>query len=324
MMNRINKLFYSCLLAGYLMLLGSCAQNKAPGVKQQEQAGRNKVYKGELNVMADAGLESVLKQEQEVFEFIYDSTKLNISYGTEADMMSAFRTKKASTVVFTRELDAKEKEALKINDTIYVRELTVAYDAVALIANKAYNDSRLDMAALKTYFDPAGNKSTSAQLVFAGQGASAVNYVLGKLGYKEKISANVYALKSVEEVIDYVEKNNTAIGFVPFNAISDTDDERVKAIMKRIKVLSLRAKDENGQDRKVSANQSDIAEGIYPLTRSINAISRFTYEDNLDWLFVNFMYKERGAKIFLKAGLIPAKMPEREIKVNTDGLKGVN
>jgi hypothetical protein len=27
--------------------------------------------------------------------------------------------------------------------------------------------------------------------------------------------------------------------------------------------------------------------------------------------------KEKGAKIFLKAGLIPAKMPEREINVNS-------
>ena len=29
-----------------------------------------------------------------------------------------------------------------------------------------------------------------------------------------------------------------------------------------------------------------------------------------------------GAKIFLKAGLIPAKMTEREINVNEEGIKG--
>jgi phosphate transport system substrate-binding protein len=180
------------------------------------------------------------------------------------------------------------------------------------------------MDKLKSYFNPNADTSKSLRMVFDGQNSSTVAYVLSTLGYKDKVSPNVYAMHSVDEVIDYIEKNDMAIGFVPFSFVSDTDDDRVKKALKRIKILSLRTIDKEGEEIEVSANQSDIALGAYPLIRQINVVSRFSYSDNLQWLFMNFLYKERGARIFLKDGLIPARMPPREINVNMDGYKGAN
>ena len=148
--------------------------------------------------------------------------------------------------------------------------------------------------------------------------------MLSKLGYKEKVSTHVYALKSTEAVINYVEKSKNAIGFIPFNFLSDVESDGVKKLLDSIKILSLRAKDKDGKEIIVSANQSDIATGDYPLTRNIYTEMRFSYEDNLEWLFVNFLFKGQGERIFLKDGLIPARMPARDIDVNTDGLKARN
>jgi phosphate transport system substrate-binding protein len=283
------------------------------------KSGKNKIYKGELTVSVDETLQTVLKQEAEVFQFLYDSIQLNTTYGNESELLSRFRNGKADVLVLARELKESEKQALKEQDTIYTLEMRVAYDAVALIGNAGFNDNDLDIAFLKSLFD-VKNKN-GYKLVFESNHSSCVDYVLNTLGYKEKVSGNVYGLKSPDEVIAYVEQNKDAIGFIPYSFLSDTDDERVKGILKRIKILSLRVQNSKGEVEKVSANQSDIASGTYPLIRTVNTITRFTHSDNLERLFVNFLYKEKGARIFLKAGLIPANMPEREINVNTEGVK---
>lgn len=309
------------VLMCFSLLLASCAQKRTA---ENTNIGIEKVYRGELRVDVDPGLEPVMKHQQEVFEYQHDSVNLNIAYKNEAEMLDDFRNKKATVLIMARPLDSLEQQSLITKDTLYVREIKIAYDAVALIGNKAFNDKDLNLEKLRLYFSPANTSTDGLKMVFEDQHSSVVRFVLTKLGYKEKISSQVYALKSTEEVIDYVKNNKNAIGFIPFNFLSDVEEVGVKRVLDSIKILSLRTKDKIGKDIVVSANQSDIATGDYPLTRNICAEMRFSYEDNLDWLFVNFLFKDRGEKIFLKDGLIPARMPARDIDVNTDGLKAVN
>ena len=304
-----------------LLLLASCAQKRTP---DNTNIGAAKVYKGELLLDADAGLEHVMKLQQEVFEYGHPEVHLNIQYKNEADMLADFRSRKASVLVMARALDSLEKESLAKNDIIYVREIKIASDAVALIGNKEFKNENLDIATLKKYFDPGNTTTDVPEMVFEDQRSSVVKFVLNKLGYKEKVSGHVYALKTTEEVVSYVAKSKNAIGFIPFNFLSDVESERVKKLNDSIKVISLRAKDKDGKEIRVSANQSDIATGDYPLIRNIYTEMRFSYEDNLEWLFVNFLFKDQGERIFLKDGLIPGRMPARDIEVNTDGLKATN
>ncbi len=304
-----------------LFLFSSCAQKRTA---ENTNIGTEKIYKGEFTLDVDPGLEHVMKLQQEVFEYAHPDVKLNIQYKNEADMMADFKSKRATVLVMARDLDSLEKVALEQHDTLYVREIKIASDGVALIGNKSFDDKALDIATLKKYFDPANTSTEVPEMVFEDQHSSVVKFMLNKLGYKEKVSTHVYALKSTEEVINYVEKSKNAIGFIPFNFLSDVESDGVKKLLDSIKILSLRAKDKDGKEIIVSANQSDIATGDYPLTRNIYTEMRFSYEDNLEWLFVNFLFKGQGERIFLKDGLIPARMPARDIDVNTDGLKARN
>jgi len=300
------------------VLFGSCAQKQQAAEKPVAE-----VPKSVLNVDVDPGIEHVMAHQKDIFEFLNDSLKLNIQYKTEAAMLEDFRTHKADVLVMARELDTAEKEGMISHDTLYVRELQVAYDAVALIGNKGFSDTTLTMEKLKAAFSPDNNDPNTHLMVFDEQQGSVVKFMLRKLGYKEKVSSHVYALKSPKEVIDYVKKDKNAIGFVPFNFLSDFNDSRVLRIYDSIKILSLRSKDEQGHDIRVSANQVDIVTAQYPLRRNINTVMRYNYAP-LDWQFVNFLYKERGARIFMKDGLIPAHIPALDIEVNTDGLKARN
>jgi len=308
------------LVALVLLVIQACNSS----THDPQKVGRNKIYDGKLRILTDEGLKPIISQQIEVFEFIHDSVQVQSQYMPDKDMVAEFAKDKQAMMVLARPLTENEKDILKQNDTIYTRQIQVAYDAVAIIGSTNFKGSKLDMAKLKSYFNPTTDTTNGIKMVFDGQNSSTVAYVLNMLGYKDKVSANVYAMHSVDEVIDYVGKNEMAIGFVPFSFVSDTDDDRVKKALKRIKILSLRSVNQKGEEVEVSANQSDIAEGTYPLIRQINVVSRFSYTDNLQWLFMNFLYKERGARIFLKDGLIPARMPPREINVNMDGYKGAN
>lgn len=303
-----------------LLLLASCTQKKS--VEEAKQESRFKIYKGELNVAADMGLETILKQQEEVFDFLNDSLQSNFFYKNEKEMFEDFKSKKATLLILSRELEKSEVNDLRNLDTIYVRQLPVAYDAVALIGSNDFDDKNLDFVLLQKYFDPKNSSASYPKLVFENQNSSTVRFVLNKLGYKEKVSSNVYALQSVNEVIDYVSAHKNVIGFIPFNTISDTDDGKVKETLKRIKILSLRAKNKEGDTVSVSANQSDIAKGVYPLIRTLNTVTRNTSDDNLELLMVSFLSKAKGAKIFLKAGLIPVTIPEREVIVNESEVSG--
>src|SRR6185436_7266847 len=107
------------------------------------------------------GLEPVLKQQLEIFEFAHDSVKISVQYKTDKEMLDDLRQRKAQVLVTTRMLEEAEKEALKEKDTVYIREITVAHDAVALIGNRKFDDKALDVEQLKTYFNP-NNKGAAS------------------------------------------------------------------------------------------------------------------------------------------------------------------
>ena len=70
----------------------------------------------------------------------------------------------------------------------------------------------------------------------------------------------------------------------------------------------------------VTASEQDIATGQYPLIRPINYIL-LNPSERIGMGFVNYLMRNTGAKVFLKAGVIPSVMPERDFIVNTTGIE---
>jgi phosphate transport system substrate-binding protein len=311
------KSFFIPALVLYLLFLSACGTKNS----SSERTNRYDGYRGTLQVACDAGLEPIIRQQKEVFQYFNDSIQFNIAYEDEKAVFEDFKSKKATFMVLTHQLSEAEINNLKDHDTIYIKQLPVAYDAVALIGNRDFDDKNLDIELLRKYFSPQSTSPSLPKMVLDNQHSSLVRFVFDYLGYQGKVSPNVSALPSGKEVIAYVSDNKNAIGFIPFNLVSDTDDDSIKTLLKNIKILSLRAKTKDGEIIRVSANQSDIITGDYPLIRTLSAVTRFTHEDNLESLFLSFLSRERGAKIFLKAGLIPVTMPERDIIVKDGEVK---
>ncbi len=125
---------------------------------------------------------------------------------------------------------------------------------------------------------------------------------------------NMFSLDDKDTLASYIAANLNTIGFISFAEISDMDDPTAQAILEGVKVLSVSKTNAEGIKQVYELSQSTIATNSYPLQRSVTVV-KGNISQLLGTGFVNFVYRSKASRIILKAGLIPAKMPEREIKV---------
>lgn len=275
---------------------------------------------GSIHILADTSFQPIVDAEISTFTGLYKYAHITPTYVTENDLISAFLDDSVKVVVTAWEPSAKQKELL-LNTQIVVRTTTIAYDAIALVLNKENKDSLLTYENVNDLFtgkltdwksiNPAsdcGKMST----VFDNEKSTNIRYFKEEFKLEGQLPSSFYAVKSNEEVIDYVSKNKGAIGLVSVNWICDKEDSTMRAFSNKIKIaaISQHFLDKGSYFLPV---QGSIYDKTYPFTRKINLVSRESFE-GLGSGFVSWCSSEQGQRIILKSGLVPATMPIRLIQ----------
>ncbi len=278
----------------------------------------NTTTSGSVKIAADETLLPVIDSQEQVFETIYPKADLNIRYLPETELVQQFVNDSVQLIVLPRELNEQEKNIFK-QIKITPRSSKIASDAVALIINKANNDTTLELADVREII--RGNITNWSQLdktsslgkidiVFDNAKSSTVQYMINLVGKKD-ISG--YAVKSNEEVINYVSNNKGAIGIIGLNWISDRDDSSTINFKKNINIIGIKGDPgDAGDDYYYQPYQAYIATKQYALIRNVYTISREP-RAGLATGFASFVSGDKGQKIILKAGLLPANAPIRII-----------
>jgi len=275
---------------------------------------------GSIHILADTSFQPIVDAEISTFTGLYKYAHITPTYVTENDLISAFLDDSVKVVVTAWEPSAKQKELL-LNTQIVVRTTTIAYDAIALVLNKENKDSLLTYENVNDLFtgkltdwksiNPAsdcGKMST----VFDNEKSTNIRYFKEEFKLEGQLPSSFYAVKSNEDVIDYVSKNKGAIGLVSVNWICDKEDSTMRAFSNKIKIaaISQHFLDKGSYFLPV---QGSIYDKSYPFTRKINLVSRESFE-GLGSGFVSWCSSEQGQRIILKSGLVPATMPIRLIQ----------
>lgn len=237
-------------------------------------------------------------------------------YVTEEQAIQAFYEGKTETICITRDFTKEEKATLR-KSQIEVRSDLLAKDAVALIVHPENPDTTITIDKLKrilTGKDTVWNGlQTGINVVF--DNVNSANFIyLRNLTGKGAIPKNVFAVKSNQEVIEYVKNNRSAIGVIGVNWISDEDDPQALAFRDGIKVVEV-AESEGKEYYK--PYQSYIYTKEYPLTREVWMIN-MAGRNTVNMGMVLFMLGERGQLIIQKSSLIPANMVARMIQIRTE------
>ena len=212
--------------------------------------------------------------------------------------------------VLTRDLSVTEKKVFE-QKKIIPRTTKIAIDAIAFIANQNNKNTLIALQDVVSFMQ--GQSSSKIKgFVFDNPNSSTVRLLTSISGIKTIRTDQVYSFKTNEEVIKFVAQNEGMIGVVGVNWLSQPMP-KMQEFVDKVNVLSVKSL--TGKDYYLP-NQNDLAEGKYPLARDLYIINCQGYS-GLGMGFASFIAGDIGQRIILKSGLLPIKMPGRNIKTTT-------
>ena len=278
---------------------------------------------GTIKISVDEAFQPIIDSHIYTFQKFYKYAKVNASYKSESETVKDLLQDSARLVVISRQLTESEKQVFA-QQKITPRVTKIAVDGVALITNPNNTDTTFTLSELKDIFtgkiknwrqlNPT-SKLSDITIVFDNTGSSTARYITDSVTNKQPLPSNTFAAKTNKALIEYVAKNPNALGVVGVNWISDFDDSTAIGFLRKIKVAAISSNpDKNVTDDYFQPFQGYLVQKSYPLLRDVYIISREA-RAGLGTGFASFVAGDKGQRIILKSGLIPATAPVRIISI---------
>lgn len=286
----------------YLLFLLTVCSCNGP----HERSDTDTANSGLIHISVDEAFKPVIDSEIQVFEALYPKAKIIAEYKPEAECLKDIIKDSTRMIIITRGLTDEEAKIYKDTLSYSPQWDKIANDAVAIVVNNNSPDTVLTMAKIRGILN--GTTGDKEVAVFDGlKETSSVRFAIDSiLKGKSLDTKKVFAAKNSEDVINYVAKNNNAIGFVGVSWIGNKEDTAQLSFLKKVKIAAVECERCDGKPY-VKPYQANIMTRRYPLVRGLYYILRENY-DGLGGGFANFLIYERGQLIFRRAYLGPAKM----------------
>lgn len=313
---KTSNIFVTLLFLSSIVLLQSCG-----GSSTKEDSPTS----GLATIYVDQTFEPIISEEIEVFEGIYPKAKVSAKFVSEIDAMNALLKDSTRLIISTRLLTEREKAALQ-QKKLVPRISKIATDGIALIINRQNRDSLISIDQIRKLLTggitnwsqiASGSGLGNVKIIFDNQNSSTVRYLLDSLCEGKSLSAQISALSKNEEVINYVAKNPNAIGIIGVNWISNRNNAQCMGFLDRIRVMAVSYAKNPTSDNSYQPYQAYLATKDYPLCRTIYSIATDP-SSGVPTGFASFLSSDRGQRIILKSGLVPATQPLRVIQVSND------
>ncbi|GGK75531.1 PstS family phosphate ABC transporter substrate-binding protein [Rufibacter glacialis] len=309
-MKKINLLTFLCT-AGIALATFSCGQSGNAPVDSPTS--------GSIKITVDESFAPIVDAQIQMFQNLYKYAKVQAVYKPEVQVVQDLLTDTVRFAIMARQLNDQEKaEFAKLKITPRVNKIAV--DGVALILNKANTDTTLTMQQVRDIF--TGRKTTWKQLdptasngkitiVFDNGNSSTARFIQDSINLGKPLPPNSYASTSNSNLVDYVAENQNAIGVIGVNWISDRHDSTAISFLNKVNVVGISVKENpTSEDDYVQPYQGYLAQGTYPLRREVFIVSKEA-RAGLGTGFASFITGDKGQRIILKSGLVPASMPVR-------------
>ena len=308
-------------LIGIVLLLALSA------CRSKSKEGPTDTYSsGVIAIAADESFEPIVQEEIDVFESLYPLAGIVPRYTTEVEAINLLLKDSVRLAIATRTLTEEEMNSFH-SRKFYPREIKLATDALALIVNRANPDSLLSVrdfrriltGEAKSWKQVNSNSGLKdIQVVFDNKNSSTVRFAMDSVcGGKPLATENVSALNTNQQVIDFVAKNPEAIGVIGVNWLGNRSDTTNLSFKEEIRVMAVSAEDVATPENSYKPYQAYLYYGNYPLARPIYAILNDP-RNGLPWGFTSFMTSDKGQRIILKSGLVPATQPVRIVHVKDE------
>jgi phosphate transport system substrate-binding protein len=291
------------VLIGALLISVSC--------KRKNKEYNDTYHSGAIDFACDESFKTLIDAEIDVYGVHFPEAFVFPQYTTEKNAIDLLIADSVKLAITSRDLDDVERGSLTNNRA--VRKYLFAFDGVVLLANKANADSMLTVANLKKILtgevtewiqiNPS-SKLGAIRTIFANKESSVLRYLIDSVTGTTKLSKNIYALDTKEEVFDRVKEMPNAIGIVGFNQLGSQRGKTYREITEKTRFIRVSSAEIADSSNSYLPFQGELNEGKYPLWRPIYVLLA-EGRTGLATGFCFFLTQEVSQKIILKMGLMP-------------------
>lgn len=280
---------------------------------------------GVIAIAADESFRPIVQEEIDVFEGLTPLAGIVPRYVTEVEAVNLLLKDSLRLAITSRRLTPEEMNSFN-SRKFFPQEIKIAIDGLALITNPNNQDSLITVNELRSILTGEtkrwkelypSSRLGDIRLVFDNKNSSTVRFAADSICKGAPLSSDLKALKTNREVIDYVARTPNAIGIIGVNWLSDRNDSTGLSFSREVRLMSVSAAAEATPQNSFKPYQAYLYYGDYPLARSIYALLNDP-RSALPWGFASFLASDRGQRIILKSGLVPATQPVRVVNVKDE------
>jgi len=286
---------------------------------------RNTPTTGLAVITTDETFRPIIESELEVFKAIYGYTEFKANYVPEVTAFNQLFNEEVQLIVASRTL-SKDELAIFHQRKIFPRQTKIAVDAIALIVSPKSSDTLITVNQIRdiltgkitrwNQINPL-SKMGDIKAVFDNEKSSIINFLVDSICKGQLVKTNVFALEYNRDVIEYTSSHPGVLGFIGASWISNDTDSLHLTFHKKIKVVSVSENSRPNIENSYKPYQAYMADHIYPLTRDIYIINAEP-RNGLVTGFSSFVASDKGQRIILKSGVLPAIAPTRVINIRKD------
>ena len=312
----MTKLIITCIF--FVLVLFSCQ-------KAKEDKRTDTFTTGVIKIAVDENFQPIIQEELDVFKAMFPKATIQPTYTNEVEAMNLLLKDSVRLVIATRPLSDNEVKYFN-SKTFYPHSYQIATDGIALIINNHNNDSLITVNQIRRILTGEisnwselypKSKLGKFQVVFDNQNSSTVRYAIDSICNGTKLSKKLFAQKTNSEVINFVSKTPNAIGIIGVNWLGNTKDTTNLSFKNDIRVMSVSGETSATTTNSYKPFQAYLFYGYYPLTRNIYVLLNDP-RGSLPSGLCTFLTSDRGQRIILKSGLVPATQPLRIVHIKDE------
>ncbi len=262
-----------------------------------------------VTVLCDPSWESIVRTFITTYEGLNPHRKVILLVKPESECIQALLNDTYRTVFVSRDFTEAEKELIQKKQW-RIHNDSLCYDGLAWIAPKSFSKDSLTLNEIKELFQSGMLDEQTYSIQLNSSGSSVANYLTESFGVPPS-TKHIYTGGNDEDIIRSVQTHTYALACISSSWLVNLEDKKHRNYLASVKVVKIA---KTASDQAYSPFQNDLALGTYPFIRILRVLN---HDANMGMgtAFASYFISNRGQRIFLKAGLLPYKMPAREVEL---------
>jgi phosphate transport system substrate-binding protein len=292
------KRWFCAGLIGLMAGVSSCKENDSNEAVDRFDSGT-------LYISCDESFKPAIDAQIQVYRNDFPKANIVITYKPEADCLRDMLNDSVQMVIATREATPGESKLISDSLKLATKSLTVAYDAIAVIVHPQATDSFFTVQEIRDFLT-GKSKHNLIPVMDGVKATSTVRFMIDSVLKGQALGSHVTAAKNSVEVIEYVARTSSAVGFIGTEWIGNSDDTTQLGYLKKVKLARLESTDSVGGF--VLPVQYLIYTKTYPLIRNLVYVLKERHA-GIGNAFATFLRGQKGQLIFRRSYLFPVLYP---------------